>query len=348
MTTLAAGSSATFTLGSFQTLNIKTGGVGTLLFTSVAPNAVPSFTAAAVNGNFGPYNTSMTVVMTMTAGSAGYTISGGADVTAVTNAVTGEITLSQIDSRLIRSSGYFCHLFAGNQSNGDAKFYDISGALNDGSFGANLALTDAWATAGFCSTLVPPGGTPDTSIRLPALNFDYAAGESLLIFWKGRCTPPGSNQYLIGDIPNSSTKGLAIRAEATGKVTPLMSDGTGKFMVLSTSVVLSATVTHSYCLAVDGKLKKYTIHEDGVEVWPLTTYNSGVAFDTRSEATLNIGTGSPAPGGTGLGVASSTQALIILRGRVVDGVPIGLPTGITALMQRMHRNPAGLISADDW
>ncbi len=93
MTALAAGSSVTFTLGSFQTLSIKTGGVGTLSFTSVAPNAVPSFTAAAVNGNFGPYNTSMTVVMTMTAGSAEYTLTGGADVTAVTDAVTGEVIL---------------------------------------------------------------------------------------------------------------------------------------------------------------------------------------------------------------------------------------------------------------
>lgn len=258
--------------------------------------------------------------------------------------VQGEVNKSLEIARFIKSTGYFCHLFAGSQGNGDAKFYDISGALNHGSFGANLALATAWATAGFCSTTVPPGTNNDTAIRLPALGYDYLGGESLLIFWKGRCTPPGANQYLIGDIPNSSTKGLSIRAEATGKVTPLMSDGTGKFMVASTSVVLSATVTHSYCVAVDGNLKKYMIQEDGVEVWPLTTYNSGVAFDTVSAATLNIGTGSPAPGTTGAGVASSTQALVILRGRTGQG----LPSGIAALMSRLHQNPAQLVSADEW
>jgi len=91
MTTLAAGDSATFTLGSFQSLNIKTGGKGTLSFTSSSEIAQPSFTAAVANGNFGPYNVSMSVVMTMTAGSADYTLVGNADVTATTDAVTGAV-----------------------------------------------------------------------------------------------------------------------------------------------------------------------------------------------------------------------------------------------------------------
>lgn len=92
MTTLLAGNSASFTLGTLQSLNISTGGTGTLSFTSSSEIAQPSFTASVANGDFGPYNVSMAVVMTMTSGSADYTVVGGADVTAEVNPLTGGIS----------------------------------------------------------------------------------------------------------------------------------------------------------------------------------------------------------------------------------------------------------------
>jgi len=135
MATLTAGNSATFTLGTFQTLNIKSGGKGTLSFTSSSEIAQPSFTANVANGNFGPYNVSMSVVMTMTDGSADYTLVGNSDVTATTDSITGVsslvvggqvVALSEVSPYVnltatgtaftgaCEYAGYICTIAAGN------------------------------------------------------------------------------------------------------------------------------------------------------------------------------------------------------------------------------------------
>lgn len=97
MTTLTAGNSASFSIGPYETLTIRTGGRGSLSFTSLAENAHPSFTANVANGDYGPYGVAMQVLMTMIEGSAEYEHSGsdaGNLVTAETNPLTGGIVLS--------------------------------------------------------------------------------------------------------------------------------------------------------------------------------------------------------------------------------------------------------------
>lgn len=106
MTTLTAGNSASFSIGPYETLTIRTGGRGSLSFTSLAENAHPSFTANVANGNYGPYGVAMQVLMTMTEGSAEYEHSApdaGNLVTSTTN-LTGGIELSAGGSGAILGS----------------------------------------------------------------------------------------------------------------------------------------------------------------------------------------------------------------------------------------------------
>lgn len=97
MTTLTAGNSASFSIGPYETLTIRTGGRGSLSFTSLAENAHTSFTANVANGNYGPYGVAMQVLMTMTEGSAEYEHSApdaGNLVTSTTN-LTGGLNYRQ-------------------------------------------------------------------------------------------------------------------------------------------------------------------------------------------------------------------------------------------------------------
>lgn len=346
MTTLLAGNSASFTLGTLQSLNISTGGTGSLSFTSSSEMAQPSFTASVANGNFGPYNVSMAVVMTMTAGSADYTVVGGADVTAVVGPLTGGIEFASpdgLDAEVARtpSSGYFCHLWAGSSSNGDGVVPDISGNQSNATFHTNMTKALAWATAGFAST--DTGGAYRTFL-LPALNYDYAAGESLIIVWKGRGTAPATSKGIVADSEGSSDSGFAVRVDAEGKIQSYLSDGSGHFTDVSTNVLVEPTITHTYAIAIDGVAKKYEVHEDGVVVRSLIALGDGTtAYDTKTVKPVKLGTQDSFSTAANT-VALSTQALVILRGRVGRG----LPTDYRALMQSIQRTPDRLVTRRQW
>lgn len=74
-TTVAAGSSATFEVGPYDTITLTdSNAVGTLALTSQTPKIVSDQTLAVQNGTFGPWGAPMSVVMTVTQGSADYTV----------------------------------------------------------------------------------------------------------------------------------------------------------------------------------------------------------------------------------------------------------------------------------
>lgn len=85
---------------------------------------------------------------------------------------------------------YHFHGFAGNQIAGDSKFFDMS-AGNHGVRGANLSDAGMFATAGYMSTVNPKVGVADSTIHIPPINFDYAGGERLIVWWLGAATPEG-------------------------------------------------------------------------------------------------------------------------------------------------------------
>lgn len=74
-TTVSAGSSATFEVGPYDTITLTdSNAIGTLVLTSQTPKIVSDQTLAVQNGTFGPWRAPMSVVLTVTQGSADYTV----------------------------------------------------------------------------------------------------------------------------------------------------------------------------------------------------------------------------------------------------------------------------------
>jgi hypothetical protein len=242
------------------------------------------------------------------------------------------------------SSGYFCHLYAPQQSATDKKAFDLSGAGSDGIFGANLPVASAWATAGFVSTLNPGAGATDSVIRMPALIWDFLGKESLLIFWKGVVTPEGADEVVMGSTAAATPSGLRIRCKTTGVMDFVISSGgTQYYSSGSAAVCFEAGKIHSFALAIDGVTARYNVYVDGVIDRRNWQFNSGVAVDCLSVNTWNIGAGSVSPGGTS-GMAVATQALAMLRGRA----GLGLPGNIDEIVADLHRAPGRMVDGGAW
>lgn len=269
-------------------------------------------------------------------------------VTAQTNPLTGGIekcesagvNLNTIYSDQI-TDGYHCHLWSGSSGNGDGVVPDISGSGRHGTFNTNMTKALAWTTPGFAST--DTGGAYRTFL-IPVLNFDYAAGESLIVVWKGRGTAPTAYKGLLGDSNGSSESGIAVRVDSAGKIQSYISDGTGRFMDFTANTVVEPTVTHTYALAIDGVARKYEQHEDAVVTRSLIAVGDGqTAYDCRSTKPLKLGTQSDFSAAADT-IALQTQALVILRGRKGRG----LPTNYRQLMQNIARNPDRLVTKAWW
>ena len=272
---------------------------------------------------------------------------GGGVVTAEVDPITGGIGLLANGTSLASigidgiTSGYFCHLWAGSSGNGDGYIPDISGALAHAQFAAGLTKAIAWANPGFATA-----GTAanDQGFILPVLGFDYAAGESLILIWKGRGTAPASTKVFLGDTSASGTQGFAVRVDATGKIQSFLSDGVGTFTDVSTNVLVEAGITHTYALAIDGVARKYEQHEDGVVVRSLIALGAGGSINCKTARAVTLGSGEQPTMFAANEVAVQTQSLVILRGRA----GLGLPTNYRALMQRIAASPDRLVSQSDW
>lgn len=250
-------------------------------------------------------------------------------------------TILNLDAIRI-SDGYFCHLFAKNQENSDSAAYDLSGSINHAAFAESMTTNIAWAAAGYVST---DNGGNNRVFRMPAINLDYAGGESFLLLWKGRGTPPASYKGFIGDSPGSSTAGWAVRVTTGGIIQMYFSGGgSGIFSDPTPSAAMEAATTHTYAIAVDGVTRKHTIQVDGVVTRTLSAFGAGVSKDTRTVLPVGLGSTEYPTSYAANIIASSTQALIILRGRT----GLGLPANVTELMQAMHRDPSRLVRASEW
>lgn len=239
---------------------------------------------------------------------------------------------------------YHFHGFAGNQTAGDSKFFDLSG-INHGIRGANLSDATMFATAGYVSTPDPAEGTPDSAIRIPAINFDYEAGEKLIVWMLGKWTPEASAQALIGDgySTTAGQRGWAIRVSTAGKVQAAVYGASSVFGATSTSTAFDGAL-HSFGLVLDGQNGQYCTWVDGAID---AQFGSGwAAFpgtgDTKTTNTVNLGTSAPAPGGT-LGIASAIRACVIMRLPASYTTPD--PSSFTAAFTQLRANPGKLILA---
>lgn len=270
-------------------------------------------------------------------------------VTSQTNPLTGGVELvagGVVIPTIAQSYGYFAHCYASNQLASDGKFFDLL-AMSDGTFGANLSKAQAWGNAGFVSTLDPASGTLDTGIAFPALAWDWQAGESLLLFWRGIVTPEGANTSIMGQSFSASQKGPQFRALATGQADIVFRGGDG-----STSMFIGSTPNtiglkpfvageeHSFAIACDPVARVNKWYVDGEFV----AQNTMAAFDTYN-GTNPFRLGSAAQSVTASdGLATATRALVILKGRVNKP----LPEDIATTIRRLHRQPWRLLSNEAW
>lgn len=350
--TLAAGASRTFNLSPGSALTIVAPPNVRATVTET-PNTV---SASDVGGNasrthnlqmvqtvtYGPYEMGGTVVVD-NAINSGATITWVRSDSIVAESAAGALSLVSGDGTLTiyqdaPSTGYFCHLYAPNQDVCDPYLADISGALNHATLGANLSKAEVWGTAaGFASTLTV---NADEVLHLPACNFDFAGGESMLFMWKGKITAPGSAMPFIGNSAGSSSKGICpMRILTDGTCQGYISSGTASFFDITTAIA-DGTV-HTFGLVLDGVAGKYAMWVDGVLTRTL------IALTPRDTVNTNqfmVGNTQPSIWGASTSLASGTKALVVLRGRT----GLGLPANYDALMKALMANPGKLVSRTEW
>lgn len=249
------------------------------------------------------------------------------------------------------SDGYHYAGWARDQIATATKLFDQSGNGNDAALQAGVSAATAWATAGLF-TMPNPTGTTDLA-EIPTLDFDYAGGETLLLFWRGFATPEGSDMPLLGDTGDGSAttrQGLNLICTSAGKMKFWLRDSAGALSAsgTSTSTCFEAAVEHTLAVCLDGLTRKYAFYVDGVResafVPNFLTFASGATPDTISGRTLKLGGSGRVSGGVQDGIASQTRALHVLR----RAIGLGAPTGIDDIVANLHRDPTRLVSAEAW
>ena len=242
---------------------------------------------------------------------------------------------------------YFFHGCAALQTNQDSKFKDMV-AGNHGVFGANLSVANAWANyaGGYISTADPAGGATDSVIRIPGPNYDYLAGEGLLLFWAGQITPEGADSSIMGTSHGTSANGLRIRCSTTGRLSFALHDTapTSLFSISTTDTVAGKPFVsgeyHTFAVWINGATRKCSFWVDGVINIDDQIISSSNPCNTLSSGTWNIGAASQS-GGTTEGTAVKTYAFAGLKFPATDVLPV--PSDITAIAFAFNNDPSKLI-----
>ncbi len=220
---------------------------------------------------------------------------------------------------------YHFHGYGGENVTGDSKFFDRSGMGNHAVRGANLSEANMLANAGYVSTIDPAGGATDSVLRIPNLNFDYAGGEKLILYWLGKATPEGADVDLLGDGYDSTYKGFSITVTTSGKAKIKLVDATGTYYSASTNATAFDGTLHSVGVTIDGDSRKVCLWVDEVldtiNVFGPLIINSGSAIDTKNTQTVNIGASLPSAAASTVGIASQTRSLHILKLTASDSMP---------------------------
>lgn len=225
---------------------------------------------------------------------------------------------------------YFAHLFAGNQLPDDAMVYDISGAGSHAQREADLTVSAMWTTAaGYASTLdtAAVDGQRLRRLKLPALNWDWMGGESLMIWWLGKCTAEASSTNLMGTARGvAGENGFRVRVASTGALGMTMSEGATATTTFTTSTLLPFDgALHSIGFWLDGRGRLgYSYVDETVQV----DGNSPTGDMLPTAAQVAAGTDRLILGGDSLltgsatsSIAQSTRALAVLKFAATDTVP---------------------------
>ncbi len=219
---------------------------------------------------------------------------------------------------------YFLHVYAGDVGPDSLVVPDISGFGNHGRLGANLSLAESRAVAGYLTTDTPVGGSTDACIRFPNLNFDYASGEGLFVFWMGKMAAPGGSTSWLGD-GAAALAGVQFRAKANGRFDIAACDGSARSFSVETTTVIADGGLHSFACAIRGSDRKYAMWADGLltvaafDQW--SNLGGGESRDTRNSRVFSLGSSSHTSFVSTDGIACSTRALAVLRFAVGDVMP---------------------------
>lgn len=239
---------------------------------------------------------------------------------------------------------YFTHLFAGNQLSTDAVVYDISGAQGHATPEAGLSVSALWTTnVGYASTLDPTGGAPLTKLRMPALNWDNAGGESLLIWWLGKATAEGAATNLLGDNPGTAgNNGIRIRVASDQKLACTINEGATVDSFSSSTLLPFDGNVHSIGIWINGQTRlgysyvDETVQVNGTPIDPINTLPSASQVSAAGDL-LRLGGDTQTGGASGSGLATATRALAIMKFAAADALPT--PEQVRAAMQALRAAP---------
>lgn len=273
----------------------------------------------------------------------------------VSNGTSLDVFLSSgtdVYKNLVQSEKYFFAGWGRDHINTYAGWYDMSGQGNNATLEASLDAATVWGTEGLF-TIPDPSGTTALA-EIPAIDFDYTNGQSILIFWRGFATPEASDYALLGDTgvgTTTTTTGFNVIVSSAGKLKFWIRDSAGTLFAsgTSTTTCFSASVEHSIGFVLDGVERKYCMWVDGTREAAFAsnylTFSSGnIPDDTTGGRTLKIGGNGRVVSSNQEGVACQTRAMHILRSAAGEGGPVDADT----IILNLHKNSQKLVSAQDW
>jgi len=272
---------------------------------------------------------------------AGVPVLASTNLTGKITATAGgvEIPLAQVHP------AYFCHLNAATLTADDGTWYDASGAGNNASRGANLSIAQMAAVGGYATVVAPVTGTLDSVLHLPSLNFDFNAGEALLIYWRGKMAAPAAQVNLMGDSESNFRNGFKLRIATSGKVDLAMYSATGPTNLFGPAGTanLADGAAHDFAVLIDGSAKTLNRWEDGVLVGTTAAFGAS-GCDTTNTNDFMLGAGYKVPTNA-TGIAASTRCMAMLRWGAAWTKPTAAQ--VTTAVQRLRSNPSRLLTASD-
>jgi len=359
-------STGTLTAGQSRTFNLSPASAVTL---TLSPNVRVTITetpatvaATGLGGNasrvheprlpgvvtYGPYPMGGSVLVEVesnSGSSVGWVYTSAAYATDSSGNVTGLVGPDGVALALpIVHSNCLFHGCARLHTSSDPSFMNMTGG-SDASFAASLARTDAWASVanGFVATLNVANG----NVAVPAPNFDYNAGEKLLVVWVGQMTPEGADTGIMGTSGASSLKGVRIRAKTTGELNFVLYDSVGPVSLFSNTTTSNAAgrpfvtgETHSFAVWIDGDARTHTIWVDEAINKASAVLGAAADCDTLTSSPWNIGC--TTTGGTDCAVVN-TSVFALFKWTAAQAAPDA--ADITEVLKQIRKNPTRLVLA---
>lgn len=234
------------------------------------------------------------------------------------------------------------------QDSADTLVRDQSGLEQNLSFGAGLTAGEAWATANTFSSVET---TADDCgiLTLADFDYDFNAGDNLLMAFRVSAAAPGATRTLIGNGYNStSAQGLRLIIKATGVMAPWLYQSTGdKFLSDTASAVADGTAKHVvfawYDHNVAAGTAKYMIWINGVRAYATAVAASGLGTCTPVDA-LRIG-GNKTGAAAYQSMAANFAALHIYRAAVSAAPTL---EALDRIANRLYRSPLVPLTNREW